>query len=213
VNGRWSNSGNPLYHSKDVVHEYLQEVNKDKKVLEYCLFQPGLFLNYLGYPHASTKHIQLFCTPWDLQNRRAIIPASADFPITLTTVQDMVKVVVEAIDYPGDWPERGGISGNSLMNSELLDLAESVRGPMKVDAVPKAELEDGSYKTSWLPPADHPAISPEMRATISRQIVAGVLLAALKGGFGVSSEWNQLLPDLHMTKAQDFLLEIWGEQP
>ncbi|EXJ73464.1 uncharacterized protein A1O5_03225 [Cladophialophora psammophila CBS 110553] len=228
-----SNSGNPLYKSKDLVHEYLQQINKDKKVLEYCLFQPGLFLNYLGFPHASTKHVQLFCTPWDLEHRRAIIPADADFPLTLTTVQDMVNVVVAAIDYKGVWPEIGGISGNTFMNSEFLMLAESVRGTvddplcapaanpsllpaagsMKVEAVPKAQLKDASFNTSWLPPADHPAIAPEMRVAFAKQIVAGVLQAALKGGFGVSDEWNQLLPGLRMTKADDFLLEIWSGKP
>ncbi|KIW89223.1 uncharacterized protein Z519_10076 [Cladophialophora bantiana CBS 173.52] len=208
-----SNSGNPLYKSKDLVHEYLQQINKDKKVLEYCLFQPGLFLNYLGFPHASTKHVQLFCTPWDLEHRRAIIPADADFPLTLTTVQDMVNVVVAAIDYKGVWPERGGISGNTFMNSEFLKLAESVRGSMKVEAVPQAQLKDASFNTSWLPPADHPAIAPEMRVAFAKQIVAGVLQAALKGGFGVSDEWNQLLPDLRMTKAEDFLLDIWSGKP
>ncbi|OQV08770.1 hypothetical protein CLAIMM_12993 [Cladophialophora immunda] len=208
-----SNSGNPLYASKDRVHEYLQQVNKDKKVLEYCLFQPGLFLEYLGFPHASTRHVQLFCTPWDLEHRRAIIPADADFPLTLTTVADMVNVVVAAIDYEGAWPERGGISGNAFMNSEFLKLAESVRGPMAVEAVPKAQLEDASFNTSWLPPADHPAIPPEMREAFAKQIVAGVLLAALNGGFGVGDEWNQLLPDLRMTKAEDWLSDIWAGKP
>lgn len=97
-------------------------------MLEYCLFQPGLFLNYMGFPHPSTKHVQLFCTPWDLEHRRAVIPADVDFPLTLTAVQDMVNVVVAAVDYEGVWPKMGGISGNTFMNSEFLKLAESVRG-------------------------------------------------------------------------------------
>lgn len=82
----------------------------------------------MGFPHPSTKHIQLFCTPWDLEHRRVIVPADADFPLSLTTVQDMVSVVVAAVDYESLWPEIGGISGNKLMNSEFLKLAESVRG-------------------------------------------------------------------------------------
>lgn len=39
-----------------------------------------------------------------------------------------MKVVVAAIDYEGEWPKKGGISGTTLKNSELLKLAESVRG-------------------------------------------------------------------------------------
>lgn len=82
----------------------------------------------MAFPHKTTKHLQLFCTPWDLEHRRAIIPADRDFPMTLTTVEDMVKVVVAAVRYPGVWPEIGGISGTSLMNSEFLKLAGRVRG-------------------------------------------------------------------------------------
>jgi len=98
------------------------------QVLEYSLFQPGVFLNYLSFPYPSTKHMHIFNLQWDLQNRRAIVPANVDFPVTLTTVQDMAKVVAEAIDYKAEWPERGGISGTRTTNSELIKLAESIRG-------------------------------------------------------------------------------------
>jgi hypothetical protein len=90
-------------------------------------------LNYFTLPYPSTTHVQLFNTPWDLQNRRVIAPAVAadggdDFSITLTTVQDLTRVVVEAVDHEGVWPERGGISGTTLQHSEWLKLLESIRG-------------------------------------------------------------------------------------
>lgn len=84
---------------------------------------------------------------------------------------------------------------------------------MAVESVPQAQLEDASFSTSWLPPADHPAITPEIREAFAKQMVAGVLLAALNGAFGVGNEWNQLLPDLRMTKAEDFLSDIWSGKP
>lgn len=196
-------------------------------------------MNYLGFPRVTTKHVHLFCTPWDLEHRRAIVPADVDFPLTLTTVQDMVSVVVAAVDYEGVWPERGGITGTTLMHSEFLKLAKSVRGKgapsgggfswhfdvfvanpaflvigsLSVEEVPKAQLEDASFHTSWLPPADHPAISPELKTAFAKEIVAAVLLAAAKGAFGVSDEWNQLLPALQMTQAESFLLDVWSEKP
>ncbi|KIX03046.1 uncharacterized protein Z518_06596 [Rhinocladiella mackenziei CBS 650.93] len=210
--GLRSNSGSPHYKSKDIVHEYLQEVNRDKKVLEYCLFQPGLFLNYFSLPYPSTTHVQLFNTPWDLQNRRVIAPADGDFPITLTTVQDLTRVVVEAIDYKDVWPERGGITGTTTTNFELLKLLQLIRGPFKIETVSRADLEAGKLNTSWIPQADHPAIPPEMRATVSESMTASLLLSALRGAFAVTDEWNQLLPHLQFTKAEDFLTDIWKDK-
>ena len=85
-------------------------------------------MNYFGFPHPSTTHVELFKTPWDLQNRRVLAPADCDVPITLTTVQDLTRVVVEAIDYKDGWPETGGISGNTTTNSELFKIFQSIRG-------------------------------------------------------------------------------------
>jgi hypothetical protein len=98
------------------------------QVLEYSLFQPGMFLNYLSFPYPSTKYMKVFALNYDLENRRAIVPAERDFSVTFTTVQDLAKVVTEAIDYEGEWPKRGGISGTNLTSSELIKLVESIRG-------------------------------------------------------------------------------------
>lgn len=73
--------------------------------------------------------------PWDLQNRRAILPAGGDFPITWTTVQDLARVVVEAVDYKGTWPENGGITGTRITSSELLRLIESIRGMVNLAGI------------------------------------------------------------------------------
>lgn len=56
------------------------------------------------------------------------MPANVDFPLTLTAAEDMVDVAVAAVDYRGTWPKKGGISGTTLKLSELMKLAESVRG-------------------------------------------------------------------------------------
>ncbi|KEF57074.1 uncharacterized protein A1O9_07264 [Exophiala aquamarina CBS 119918] len=209
-----SNSGSAMYRSKDIVSAYLRQVNKDKKRLEFCLFQPGLFLDYLIFPHSTTKHAQLFCTPWDLQNRRAIIPEGPDFPLVLTTVGDLVKVVVEAVTFQGTWPERGGICGNKFMNSEFLKLAESIRGeirPIHVEVASNTDIDNLSFKTSWIPQANHASLSPEERASISKQFLGMILTAVRNGAFGVTEEWNQLLPNVEMTKAETFLRMIWKD--
>ncbi|KAL2814815.1 hypothetical protein BJX63DRAFT_431204 [Aspergillus granulosus] len=64
----------PWYSYKAEIHRYLAELNKNKKVcflpgvnslasidlkqvLEYTLFQPGLFANYLTRPYKSSTYL------------------------------------------------------------------------------------------------------------------------------------------------------------
>ncbi|XHG06158.1 hypothetical protein AWENTII_009363 [Aspergillus wentii] len=98
-------------------------------VFEYCLFQPGNFLNYLSYPILSTTYSLILTNQWDIKNHRAIVSADGDYQIILSTVQDMAKVVAEAIEYQGTLLEIGGITGSLISNFELIKLAETIRGP------------------------------------------------------------------------------------
>ncbi|KAJ5085864.1 hypothetical protein N7532_010635 [Penicillium argentinense] len=45
------------YTYKREIRRFLGELNKDSKVLEYNLFQPGMFMNYLTHPYPSAKHV------------------------------------------------------------------------------------------------------------------------------------------------------------
>lgn len=64
----------------------------------------------------------------DFNNRRAIAVGDGDSPITLTTVNDIASVVTEAIDYLGEWPVIGGISGTQTTVGGLIRLGEKLRG-------------------------------------------------------------------------------------
>ncbi|KAJ0418897.1 NmrA-like family protein [Aspergillus carlsbadensis] len=209
-----SSSGIAGYSVKDEVHDYLKEVNKDRKVLEYCLFQPGMFMNYLSFPYPSTKHLQIFGLQYDLQNRRAIVPSDIDCPMTFTTVQDLAKVVAEAVDHQGEWPQTGGISGSRITSSELIRLAESIRGPFSVETVPAEAIEAGKLNTSWVPLIELPSMPPgtDVRA-FSEAGICSVLRGALRETWAVSDEWNKLLPNLKMTTVQEFLGEVWEGKP
>lgn len=78
----------------------------------------------------------------------------------------------------------------------------------------KAEdLEAGLVKTTWMPKPDHPAIPAEQVSALAPGMVAGVLLAMSTGAFSVSDEWNRLLPDYEMTRAEDFLADAWRDKP
>ena len=141
----------PWYAGKGEIRDYLTEVNKHEKVmrehphpvlprstislttrhqvLEYCLFQPGLFTNYFTYPYESAKHFRPFETQIDFNNRRAIIvDGGVDDRITLTTAQDFANVVALAVDYEGEWPVVGGIKGTDITIGQLLAVGEKIRG-------------------------------------------------------------------------------------
>jgi nucleoside-diphosphate-sugar epimerase len=103
---------------------------KPPKVLEYSLFQPGLFLNYFTYPHKSAEYFHTFEMNVDFQNHRAIVLGDGNAQISLTTVQDLGAVVAAAIDHEGEWPEVGGGRGDQITLSELIKLGENIRGEL-----------------------------------------------------------------------------------
>ena len=111
-------------------YELMALIDADRNLqrLEYCLFQPGFFTNYFGYPYSTTKHFSMSATYVDFENRRALMVDDGDYKISLTTVQDMAGVVAEALDYPGQWPHVGGFSGSDITLADLIQLGEEIRG-------------------------------------------------------------------------------------
>lgn len=85
-------------------------------------------MDYLAFPYQTAKHVAPLNTMFDYQNRRAIVVDGHDFIMTLTTVQDLAAVVALAIDYEGEWPVNGGISGNRVTASQIVKIGEKVRG-------------------------------------------------------------------------------------
>jgi hypothetical protein len=68
-------------------------------------------------------------TFFDLQNRRAIVVEGYDDAfMTLTSVHDIAEVVAQAVDHEDEWPKIGGIRGNRVTVSQILDIGEKVRG-------------------------------------------------------------------------------------
>jgi hypothetical protein len=106
-------------------------------VLEYSLFQPGLFTNYFTFPHSSAKFLDVPQLHIDFENRRAIVVGHGDPQVTLTTVQDLAKVIAAAIDYEGAWPETGGIRGGQITIANLIKLGEKLRGKSSIRIIPE----------------------------------------------------------------------------
>jgi hypothetical protein len=86
----------------------------------------------------------------DFENRRAIVVEGFDAVITYTTVQDLAAVVARAVEYVGEWPLNGGISGNRVAISQLLKIGQKVRGKST-----GLDLSDGD---GFLPHSDRSAV-------------------------------------------------------
>jgi len=205
------------YAGKLEIREHLQVLNKDKKVLEYCLFQPGMLMNYLAHPFRPTKHIPSTQTPLDFTHRRVIlVEGSEDARITLTTAHDLANVVVKAVEYEGEWPLVGGIQGSNYTIAEYIALGEKIRGgPFEVEKLKAADLVAGTVNSSWQPKIDHPTFrdTPERAAAMEKLVLGSLLLAFSAGAFDGSDEWNKLLPEYKFNGLEEFLQDVWrGEE-
>ncbi|GAB1315617.1 2'-hydroxyisoflavone reductase [Madurella fahalii] len=206
----------PWYAAKGEIREYLAELNRDNKILEYTLFQPGLFVNYLTYPDKSSNHITPIDTPFDFANRRALIAEGGDEArISLITAEDLANVVARAVEYEGEWPVVGGIRGTDLTLGQLIALGEKVRGGcgFQVERLNPDDLKATTVKSSWMPEVRHHSVTPEDAKMLRPMFVAGILLGIAAGAFSVSDEWNRLLPDYKFNKAEDLLANFWREKP
>lgn len=68
-------------------------------------------------------------TLFDYENCRAIIvDGHEDAIMTLTTVADTAAIVSRVVDYDGVWPEIGGIRGNRVTASHIIETGEKIRG-------------------------------------------------------------------------------------
>ncbi|KAH8887614.1 NAD(P)-binding protein [Thozetella sp. PMI_491] len=204
----------PWYAGKAGIRDYLRQLNEKEKVLEYCLFHAGMFVNYFASPYKTSKHIHPFQNQYDFNNRRAILlEGSDDARISLITVDDFCHFVSRAVEYEGEWPVVGGIRGDELTVGQLITLGEKIRGPFVIERLEATDLKAGVVKSTWLPTVDHPAIPPEQVKALAAGMTAGMLLAISAGAMSVSTEWNELLPDCSVTRAEDFLTEAWRGKP
>ncbi|KAH8680672.1 hypothetical protein BX600DRAFT_504432 [Xylariales sp. PMI_506] len=203
------------YAAKGETREYLKELNKNYKVIEYTLFQPGLFLNYFTAPYKSSNHIHVLETPIDFNKRRAlVVDGGEDARITLTTVHDLAQVVARAIDFQGQWPVVSGIRGGEMSIKEIIALGEKLRGgPFTVERFSTEDLKKGTWESSWVPRNDHPAIPADMVDALAKPLNAGILLGIASQAYLCSNEWNTLLPDYHFTQPEEFLSEFWQGKP
>ncbi|WEW59170.1 hypothetical protein PRK78_004639 [Emydomyces testavorans] len=201
-----SDSSLPDQQFKRDMHKYLQEINAERPVLEYTLFEPGLFMNYLAYPYKTTKYLHNSPLFMSLEEKQAIKVDDGEDWHVYTDIQDVAKVVARAIDYPGKWPEIGGMVGERIQMKSLIKLVESVLGePLTVHTVKRADLEKGEAQLPWLPPFSHPKVPAELREALAQRMYPQFLLAGVHGDLDVDATWNTLLPDYKFTSIEALL--------
>lgn len=171
-------------------------------------------------------------TIFDFEHRRAIIVEGYDPVFTFTTASDLATIVVKAVDHEGEWPEVGGISGNKVLASQVLEYGKKFRGKsdmqsliltstqtciaggaFAIDKVKVEDLEAGILKTSWMPTVGHISFDQEQAAKMIETAYIGILLSGTKGAWDVSEEHNQLFPDFKFTEIEKFLEEHWSGKP
>lgn len=86
-------------------------------------------MNYFGHPHRTSKYLST--APWliDFAGKKSLVVEDhLDTYVTITTVQDIAKVVALAVEYKGEWPVIGGIRGSRMTVAEVIQVGEKVRG-------------------------------------------------------------------------------------
>ncbi|KAM0552699.1 hypothetical protein ACHAPJ_007796 [Fusarium lateritium] len=203
------------YTGKIEVVDYLENLNSKNKVIEYTRFQPGGFMDYLAHPFKTSRYLTTTAVNVDFEKQRAIVvEGTLDDEVVYTSSEDVANVVTRAIDYEGEWPVVGGISGNRITVRELLQIGENIRGkPFAIDWLKLEDLEAGELKTDNYPRLPLPSIPKDQIEAFSKMVITGTLISFHRGVWAVSDEWNQLLPDYKFTQVKDLLEKVWkGDQ-
>ncbi|KAH7308669.1 hypothetical protein B0I35DRAFT_399133 [Stachybotrys elegans] len=204
----------PWYAGKVEVSDYLKELNRDKKVIEFCRFQPGSFLEYLGHPRVKSKYLYTIPGLVNFEKIHALaMEGTEDDPVAYTSVEDIANIVVRAVDYEGEWPVNGGIRGSVATLKELLRIGEKVRGkPFELEWLKQSDVEAGIINTDNYLVVDLPSIPADQVTAFSKMATGKVLLSQHRGLWTPGDEWNRIFPDYKFVQIEDFLVKIFSDQ-
>ncbi|KAF5647817.1 2'-hydroxyisoflavone reductase [Fusarium tjaetaba] len=180
-------------------------------IIEYTLFQPGGFMDYLCHPYKTAKYITTTVVNVDFVKKRAIVvEGTLDDEITYTSVNDIANIVTQAIDFEGEWSVIGGISGDRISIRQLLKIGEELRGePFAIEWLKMEDLAAGELKTDNYPRLPLPSVPQDQVEAFSKMVVIGTLTAFHRGAWTVSDEWNRVFRDYKFTKVNELLNSVW----
>ncbi|CAG9950120.1 unnamed protein product [Clonostachys rosea f. rosea IK726] len=184
----------PWNEGKVEIRHYLEQVNKEKKVLEYSCFQVGILMDYLGHPHRVSKYLTTMPMTVDIEKCHALVlSGSLTDKITFTAAATSEKSLPAL--------------------SNLIQIGERVRGtPFTVESLQQEDVESGELKTDNFFRVPFPEIPEDQVESFSKLATISVMLGAKHGLWTVTDEWNEILPDHEFTQVEDFLREIWGSR-
>ncbi|EPE05567.1 hypothetical protein F503_02306 [Ophiostoma piceae UAMH 11346] len=201
----------PWYQGKLDIQAYLRDINKDKKVIEYSFFHPGMFMEYISTPRQTTKHVPPMPTLWQLGSGRAVVVRGHEHDsITVTSVDDIANIVRLAIEYEGVWPEIGGIQGQQLSVTQFKSIVEAEgalptgKTEFTIDFAEEEDVKKGVLNV-YMPPLSHPSIPEDQRKAWHAPGWSGMLYAMAHGAWTATDEWNKLLPDYKFKTIQEFV--------
>ena len=209
-----NNSGIDPYANKDTIAQYLREINAGGTKLEYCLFQPSIFMDYFAHPSPLSPGLITWPFFVDFEKRRAMVLDDGDQPIVVTAISNISDVLALALEDEKTWPAVGGMRGATTSINELLALGKSIRGgEWSIEHVKWEDIENGILKTSWVPTMSHPVIPDEDREKFSKEFVIMFFQGILNGSWYVSDEWNQRFPEYNFTGLEEYLRKAWEGKP
>jgi len=86
-------------------------------------------MDYLCHPHRTSKYLTTTTANFDFENKTAlVVEGTLDDEIVYTSAEDVANTVTLAVDYEGEWPNIGGITGDKVTIRQLLDIGEKLRG-------------------------------------------------------------------------------------
>ncbi|KAF2642291.1 NAD(P)-binding protein [Massarina eburnea CBS 473.64] len=212
-----NNSGVPPYANKDIIAAYLPSIpetqSPDPK-LEYCLFQPSIFMDYFAHPSPLSPNLITWPFFIDFENRRAMVLDKGDQPIAVTAIADISNMLALALEDERPWPNVGGMRGARTCINEILALGKKLRGgEWQVEYVKGEDIENDVLNTSWVPQMSHPVIPDDNREKFSKDFVIMFFKGILRGCWNVSDEWNQQFPEYKFVGLEEYLTKAWEGKP
>jgi len=98
-----------------------------KSGLEYTQFQNGIFMDYFICGAKGVGYLYPFKFVIDVENCTATIPGDGSAEVAFTSLDDIATFVAASLDLP-QWPKQLNMVGEKLSYSQVLAIAEKVRG-------------------------------------------------------------------------------------
>ena len=103
-------------------------------------------MEYIGFPKQTLRHVTAIPTVANLETCRIMaLEGHLDDPLTFTSVEDIAAAVAGAVEYTGEWPVIGGISGDRITLREIIKIGERVTGSSSSKSCCFQDLELTSY--------------------------------------------------------------------